>query len=88
MSLKSWILAKSLVMILKAVNRLEKIKLVARQMDSIIDDTFKKESEWVQENIVIHVLLPLAKELMIEDQDRFKASIGEFLRNIKEEKNK
>jgi len=79
MGFKEFLLANALIQTLKYAKKRGVIKKVANKVDSLADDHFKKRSENVQEKVVKLVLLPLCRELMIENPDRMLQIMNEFI---------
>jgi len=72
-AVSSFILATSLRLALNHVDRSSLIKNLANDIDKVSDANLGKRSEKLQEDMVRLILLPLAKELMKENIDGYKA---------------
>jgi hypothetical protein len=66
MSFQSFAISQGIIFYLKLKDKQGVIKDIATKLDSMADENLKASSEAVQEQAVIHFLLPLARELMKE----------------------
>lgn len=70
-SLEAFAIAQGLKMALGHVERSEMIVETVKQLDRLADDKLGKKSEAFQEDLVVKVLLPMCRELMKENHDRY-----------------
>jgi len=87
MGLKEFILANAIIQTLELSKKRGAISNVAGRLDELIDKQFPKRSEKIQKAIVKQVLLPLCRELMIEDLDKLAVLVDEFREEITEDIN-
>ena len=77
MSLQTFLVAKAIVGVLKTKNIKKAVADLAAKIDQSIDAKMRQQSENIQKAIVVNVLLPLASELMKEDQDDYQRILEE-----------
>ncbi len=70
-SLEAFAIAQGLKMALGHVERSQMIAETVKQLDRLADDKLGKKSEAFQEDLVVKVLLPMCRELMKENHDRY-----------------
>lgn len=70
-AVSTFVMAKCLHLALKHVDKAGLIKNLANELDQCADKNLASRSERFQEDMVKTILLPLARELMCEDRQRY-----------------
>lgn len=70
-AISTFVMAKCLHLALKHVDKAGLVKNLAKELDACADTHLSGRSERFQEDMVKTILLPLARELMCEDRQRY-----------------
>jgi hypothetical protein len=82
MSLKNWAIAQGIFIGLGTVEKSGKVREIADDIDTMIDEKFPKRSEAIQKRIVQILLVPLARELMKDNVEEYNKILKSELLNL------
>ena len=75
MSLKTWAIATAIVKATTDVNKRGLVLNIAADIDKYLDQAFPKRSENIQAAIAKNILIPLVRELMIDNLSEYDSML-------------